>query len=181
MSLSDLASLGSFVSGLAVLVSLAFLAFQARYMIRNQQSLVHLGRTQLMNDMFAPLLSPETTEIMLKGNRGDVGLTLSEHFRFANVVWMSVMLAQNDFLQRRAGLMTDEQLEANLGLLRFQCLMPGFRAWWVHARTMFEKHFMAFVDDLLAQVHAVNDPTNISYQVWKTEAAKELASAKPTY
>jgi hypothetical protein len=55
MSLSDLASLGSFVSGFAVLISLIFLYFQLRQVNRqvrqaeiNQRSLVGQTRTAQM-------------------------------------------------------------------------------------------------------------------------------------
>jgi hypothetical protein len=181
MTMPDLALLGSLVSAVAVLVSLVFLGLQARYMIRNQQSVVHLGRTQLMNDFYAVLASPEMTEIVLRGNRGDAGLTIGEHFRYGNVVWISLMLAQNDFLQHRAGLMSDEQFDANLGLLMWQRHMPGVRAWWAQSRAGFEKHFVAYVDGLLAQVPADSDAGVASYQAWKEEAARQVASAAPNY
>ena len=44
MSLSDLASLGSFVSGVAVLISLIYLALQVRQTEKNQQSLMQQGQ-----------------------------------------------------------------------------------------------------------------------------------------
>jgi flagellar biosynthesis/type III secretory pathway M-ring protein FliF/YscJ len=52
MSLSDLAALGSFISGVAVLASLVFLFFQMRQMTeqvrqseRNQRALMQQGRS----------------------------------------------------------------------------------------------------------------------------------------
>ena len=44
MSLSDLASLGSFVSGFAVLISLIYLALQVRWTKRNQQIAIRHSR-----------------------------------------------------------------------------------------------------------------------------------------
>ena len=48
MSLSDLASLGSFVSGLAVMISLIYLAVQIRQAERNQKAMIQQGRTARM-------------------------------------------------------------------------------------------------------------------------------------
>jgi hypothetical protein len=44
MSLSDLASLGSFVSGFAVLISLIYLSLQVRQTKRNQQIAIRHSR-----------------------------------------------------------------------------------------------------------------------------------------
>ena len=44
MSLSDLAALGSFISGVAVVVTLVFLLVQMRQTNRNQKSLMQQGR-----------------------------------------------------------------------------------------------------------------------------------------
>jgi len=45
MSLSDLASIGSFVSGVAVVVTLALLLIQTRQANRNQKALMQQGRS----------------------------------------------------------------------------------------------------------------------------------------
>ena len=43
MNLSDVASIGSFVSGVAVLVSLVYLSLQVRQTERNQRALMNQG------------------------------------------------------------------------------------------------------------------------------------------
>ena len=45
MSLSDLAAIGSFVSGIAVFFSFFFLALQLRQANRDQKALMQQGRT----------------------------------------------------------------------------------------------------------------------------------------
>ncbi len=180
MTLSDLASIGSLVSGVAVLVSLALLVLQSRYMIRNQQSLVHLARTQLMRDNLDSISSAEMAEIALKGNRGDV-LTPTEHLRYTNWTWSMIVAYENNFLQHRAGSLNDEQFEATLGSLKWNCLMPGFRAFWVQSRVVFEKNFALFMDRLMADYPAVRDPTALAFEIWKQQAAKEVEAALPDY
>src|SRR5215472_4818834 len=57
MSLSDLASLGSFVSGVAVLASLIFVGVQLRQNARAVQASTSLGHTTAYNQVVAPLLT----------------------------------------------------------------------------------------------------------------------------
>src|SRR5215472_17064452 len=66
MSLSDLASLGSFVSGVAVLASLIFLFFQIRQMPeqvkrseKNQQAAVGQGRAAILTERAKWALGPQ--------------------------------------------------------------------------------------------------------------------------
>src|SRR5271166_5699196 len=55
MSLSDLASLGSFVSGVAVLVSLVYLARQVRQAERNQRALAQQMRATRTSDLLVAI------------------------------------------------------------------------------------------------------------------------------
>lgn len=53
MSLSDLASLGSFVSGFAVLVSLVYLALQVRQAEKNQRAVLNHGYITRVTDYYS--------------------------------------------------------------------------------------------------------------------------------
>jgi hypothetical protein len=58
MSLSDLASLGSFVNGLAVLISLIYLALQVRQTNRNQQIAIRHIRASRIVELQLALADP---------------------------------------------------------------------------------------------------------------------------
>lgn len=73
MSLSNLASLGSFVSGVAVLVSLVFLYFQLRQVNaqvrqseKNQQALIKQGHTNRIVDIDLRLSDASVAEAGFK-------------------------------------------------------------------------------------------------------------------
>jgi len=53
MSLSDLAAVGSFISGIAVFLSFIFLALQLRQANRNQRSLMQQARTGSLGGLSA--------------------------------------------------------------------------------------------------------------------------------
>lgn len=178
MTLSDYAALGSLISGVAVLISLVFVAIQLRASIRNQQSLVNLGRTQLLNDWVTSCTPPERASIELRGNRGEK-LSPEEFLIYVNFVWMSMIAHEMNFLQHRAGHLSDEQFEATLGTLKFQVLIPGHRAFWMSmGKDYFEKHFVAFVDDLIARYPAVENSQGLAHEAWQAEVARQVAGAR---
>src|SRR5690348_18217117 len=78
MTLSDLASLGSFISGFAVLVSLIFLYFQLRQISeqvnqteRNQRALMQQGRANRVTDTTLRLAETEMSSVWCRARRGD--------------------------------------------------------------------------------------------------------------
>src|SRR5215472_18516570 len=91
MSLSDLASLGSFVSGFAVLVSLVFLYFQLRQLgiqVRQAEknqvaSIGHTRATRMVDFLMRRATSPQFADAVRKGSWGhdDVSLTELAQFR----------------------------------------------------------------------------------------------------
>ncbi len=59
MTLSDIASIGSLISGVAVLVSLAYLALQVRQTERNQRASIHQGASERSANLVLALSSPD--------------------------------------------------------------------------------------------------------------------------
>ena len=78
MSLSDLAALGSFISGIAVIVTLVFLLVQTRQTLKNQRSLMQQGRTARIVDLIFRQTEPQLMDVML---RGRAGIRRSNHSR----------------------------------------------------------------------------------------------------
>ena len=79
MSLSDLASFGSLVSSVAVLVSLVFIGLQIRQSNRNQRSLMQQGRSARNVELLARLSDPRLSDIMLRVSKGET-LTDTDYF-----------------------------------------------------------------------------------------------------
>ena len=69
MSLSDLASLGSFVSGCAVLISLIYLALQVRQTERNQKISIRHSRVSRTVELQLALADPGVADAWLHGFR----------------------------------------------------------------------------------------------------------------
>ena len=75
MSLPDLASIGSLVSGVAVLLSLVYLAQQTRQNSKHTMALIHQGRVEQTTGWINAVASdPSLTDILMRGGVGDVTL-----------------------------------------------------------------------------------------------------------
>jgi hypothetical protein len=71
MSLSDLAAIGSFASGIAVVLSFIFLALQMRQANQNQKSLMQQGRTARTVDILMKMTEPVLSETIMNAVRED--------------------------------------------------------------------------------------------------------------
>ena len=85
MSLSDLASLGSFISGLAVLISLIYLALQVRQTKRNQQIAIRHTRASRIVELHLALADPGVAEAWFHGSGSPQKITQIELSQFTNL------------------------------------------------------------------------------------------------
>src|SRR5215472_12690648 len=128
--LSDLASIGSLVSGVAVVVSLVFLAMQIRQANANQKSLMQQGRSARTVDMLMKMSDPGLSETILGAFGGGVPDEPARIFAFYSFACACFWNYEDSFLQFRArtldasGWATDE--------LTLQGLLanPAYRAVW---------------------------------------------------
>jgi hypothetical protein len=97
MSLSDLASLGSFVSGVAVTVTLVFLLIQLRQNNHNQRAIMQQGRSAQQVDLLLRCADERLTAIRLKSLACDPTMNEQE-IEAATYMWLAVWRAlRTDF------------------------------------------------------------------------------------
>ena len=105
MSLSDLASIGSLVSGLAVVFSLLFLGLQVRQANRNQRSLMQQGRSARNVDLLMRVTDPKLSEILVRDCQGDETVTDAEYFAMYGYAAAVFWSYEDCFLQFRYGML----------------------------------------------------------------------------
>ncbi|HXQ16172.1 MAG TPA: hypothetical protein VN814_16255 [Caulobacteraceae bacterium] len=169
MSLSDLASIGSFVSGIAVLISLVYLALQVRQAEKNQQSLMQQSRSDRASDRYLRTADPLIAATYLKGLAGE-NLTEIELFQFNNIFRSQMVGRQDTFLQHRQGFALASDLDSlrrrNQDLMSY----PGARAMWLNVRHIYSPGFQTFIDEVVQGApgsRAGDDP-----ELWKAALAK---------
>src|SRR5262249_2524350 len=137
MSLSDLASLGSFVSGFAVLASLIYLALQVRQTERNQQISIRHSRVSRIVALHVALADPAVAEAWLHGSGSPEALTPVELSQFINLCRAMFFHFEDSFYQREEGLLNDAAFETVVAGARLLARSPGIRAAWNMARPNF--------------------------------------------
>lgn len=182
MSLTDLASIGSFVSGFGVLTSLVFLYFQLRQMTaqvkqteRIQQAAVQQQRSSLIADITMRETDPVLAVVFDAGKTGSAAMSKAEILQFQSYSIARFSLSEDTFYQHRSGLLSEEAYERFVRLFGGAFAWPGVRVIWKRARRAFGPEFVAFGDRLCAEAQAV--PLVDVVDHWKADLAAERPPA----
>jgi len=176
MTLSDLASLGSFVSGLAVVASLIYLGIQTRQSSKHTRALISQGRADhalRQNELMAA--NPGLMEIIIRGMTGDEAMDAVQGSRFHAYSFNSFLTNEDEFRQHRAGLIDDARHAGFIKRIRNMLRQPGYRAMWQMQRDGFDEDFQLFMDDL---AHDARQLQPVDYAGnWKAVLKAELAGS----
>ena len=156
MTLADLAAIGSFISGLAVLISLIFLYFQLRQVNeqvrqaeKNQRALMNQGSvTRLVETLrWSPLSNGVDLRVQVSSGKTD--LSAEEIFHLARWLRMMLLNGQDAYVQYKSGLADQITFDASMNQVRTMMARPVYRALWKMRRTSFAPEWMTYVDRLI--------------------------------
>ncbi|SRR5665213_380570 len=148
MTLSDLASIGSLVSGVAVLVSLVYLSIQVRQADKNQRTSLQQGTSERGIDIVRHWGDPHIAQAYMKTMAGDTNLGSLEAFQLNMHFRASLLSFQDNFLLQRVSLIDDIQLESIRRTIKVLMTQPVLRAMWNLMRDSFAPEFAEFVETL---------------------------------
>jgi len=157
MSLSDMASIGSFVSAIAVLISLLLLYFQlvqlsaqVKLAEKSQRAAIQQERSARISDIQMRITDPVLSEAVDKGMAGDSDMTRLQVSQFRSYSQARFGISEDTFYQHKNGLLSDEAFatfeKTYAGAFRF----PGPRVAWKWVRGGFNAEFVAFTDRIAA-------------------------------
>ena len=158
MTLSDLASIGNFVSGFAVLISLIYVAIQIRQTERNQRTILQQGTSDRTVELVRHWSDPHIAAAYVKMLSGDQEFTALEAFQLNIQFRTSLLSWQDSFLLRRVSLVEPLQLESTLRTFKVLLAQPVFRAFWNMSKATFSPEFTAYVD-----MHTANLPLAVPH------------------
>jgi hypothetical protein len=167
MTLSDVASIGSLVSGFAVLVSLIYLSLQIRQNTKHSQALIQQGRAGRIADTALRLAELRESDGLDKCFNGDTDVDPKDVARFLYICRAGFISAEDSFLQHREGLLTGLAFESYEASLRSGMGSPGFGAGWKMAREGYEPQFRDYMDRMLADAQPGPRVSNRSLANWK--------------
>lgn len=181
MTLSDLASLGSFISGLAVLVSLVFLYFQLRQVgaqvqqaERNQQAAIRQGRATRVVDMNLAATEPSLAEALAKVVAGATDMTSAQLTQFGVFCRATFLNGEDSFFQHKDGLLSDASFASYAGGMLATFSMLAFRVQWKYQRGIFASEYVAFMDKLVAEAPKVSPVDRLAQ--WNADIAVEASA-----
>jgi hypothetical protein len=181
MSLADLASLGSFVSGVGVVASLLLLFFQLRQVTaqvrlaeRNQMAAIQQERYGRVFEVHLAGTEPAAAAAIAKGMAGARNMSPTEISQFQAYAEARFQISENTFLQHEAGLLSDAVFAAFRKGVVAGLGSPGIRIMWRRARVSHAAEFVAFVDDMITQAPRTA-PVDALAQ-WQAEVAADEAS-----
>ena len=175
MSLADLASIGSFVSGIAVLVSLIYLGLQVRQAKLHQQAAIRQGRADRIVNMCFAGGDPSIADAVAKGYSGNGDLTATQLTQYHYICRGFFYHCEEEFFQHKEGLANDAYYESFLMGTRRMFCEPGLRVQWKQQRDSFPPEFVAFMNKLLDNGQLASHPDALAQ--WTAAIAAEKAGA----
>ena len=186
MNLSNLAALGNFVSGVAVVASLVFLYFQvrqlnaqARQAAVNQQAMMKLARTTRVMEVNARMASESYAQMDLRITRNGSDVTADDVTRFwahARAVFQN---GEDTFAQHRRGLVHNTDFASFKRAFGWSLQAPQMRLSWERHRAMYDEGYVDFVDRLVSEAPLVLAAPDI-LERWQAEMAEAIALAGPS-
>ena len=155
MDITALAAWGEFLGGIAVVVSLVYLASQIRQNSRQLQ----VSTTAALGDQeieFSKLMieDPEISRIFEVGAADRDSLSEAERRKFDAFLRMIVATFQRNFFVEQDGALKaslwEAEIRGNTRILR----QPGSRRWWDEWRFNFGDEFVDWVDGLIREGEA---------------------------
>jgi hypothetical protein len=166
MSLSDLAAIGSFVSGIAVVISLVYLAFQIRQTTKNQRATMHQMRASLSTDVMLRIAESGLAHSFRAGLTGAREISEAEFWQFYYAASAILRTTENAFTQHQDGLISDAHFASAKASARSFLMSPGYRALWQATRLNREPGFREFMDELAVESDGHSSPD--LFAAWKS-------------
>lgn len=163
MTLEALANIGEFVSSLAVLVSLIYLAIQIKRSTETARTSTYQAIVSdfgAANQVLAS--SPELSWIYMEALENYETLEPNDKARISQMFYMTFRYFENMFYQNRKGYLDEEVWRGWARLMVTYFRRPGFQAWWQLRREVFSEPFVQFLEseDAAAVVPSYHDVTH---------------------
>lgn len=149
MTLSDLASIGTLISSVAVLISLIYLALQVKVTEKNQRALINQGVLTRTVEMVKWNAEPNISELVTRVFSGDTNFTAEEINRLRLIMRVRLSNFQDAYLQRHLRLSDDITYENAYIGIKLLLAQPVFRSMWKRHRDTYASELIEIVDEMI--------------------------------
>jgi hypothetical protein len=175
MSFSDLASVGSFISGITVVITLIFLLLQMRQANLNQRALMQQMRSARTIDTILRESDPYFSETLCLAYQNNPKMEEHQILSFVQAMEATLFNWEDSFLQLKGGTLDASSFESDDNALRSAASNPAFRVAWRMNNGFYSKGFREYVDRIMHETKVVRRPTYKS--AWTAMMAQELSAA----
>ena len=150
MTLANLANLGEFLGGIAVIVSLIYLALQIRQNTKTIRGSTLQQNTDFWGDLFLRLAQPDLANVYSTGMKGSADISPITFTQF-NCLARSMFLGfENQYFQYRNGILDPESYLGYERIIAAQILaFRGFRIYWEQNRSYYSPSFVSHIDNII--------------------------------
>jgi hypothetical protein len=153
MSLTDLASIGSFVSGVAVVISLIYLSIQIRQNTAHERAAMQQGRSARTVDLLLKTAEADMAEAVMRGRMADPDLSAPELEKFLRATTAIFISFEDGYVLRQSGMLDPSTIAGDDAALKNHILpWPGYRIAWEMLKAGMQPQFRDYVDALAANV-----------------------------
>ena len=155
LDITTLAAWGEFLGGIAVVISLVYLASQ----IRQNSKLLRASTTSSTNEQVRTLNTllaqePELATIFWNGNGDRDALSENDRQRFDNLMSLQFQTFRQQYQFERYGIGTSEEWQYIEAVMRWQVQQPGAQRWWQEWGGMYPEAFYEFTEGLIRRGEA---------------------------
>jgi hypothetical protein len=153
MTLAELASFSTALSGAVVTASLIYVAIQTHQNNRNIRALIHQGSIARTTSLLTSLADPDQCTAWLEGNGRNATTEAIRARQFYIQCSIAINSMDDVYFQHRSGLLHQAQFVRGSATFRRLLAEPGMRQFWQGERELFaasEPGFTAYVDALIA-------------------------------
>lgn len=150
MTLEQLANLGEFISAIAVIASLIYLAVQIRQNTKSVRSATLLSNTEIWSNLLLKMADTENIRAYMYGMSGNEDIRPKEFAQFLLQCRVLFVSFENQYYQFCNGALDEETYK---GYERSICIeifaYRGFRMYWSLYRENFSPVFVNHVDAMI--------------------------------
>ena len=166
MTLSELALLAEVVGGIAVVVSLIYLAVQVRQNTHSVRSATLQSNTALWNSVISNLAEPASAQAYAAGLTGDKDISPLVYTQFFLHCRRIFVAFEDQHFQYCQGVLDEETYKGYERSISKQFLaFQGFRIWWAQSKDVFSPRFVKYLDDLIEQTEPASPDKY--YKEWR--------------
>lgn len=149
MSIADYASIASLMSGVAVLVSLVYLALQVRQTEKNQRAALNQGTVDRLANLILTLSQPAFADLLARVRAPDPTFSSQEIMSLTLMQRATLLSLQDTVIQHREGLIDQTTLENGVNAMQETLSWPVSRIIWHSTKHTYAPELRTFVDALM--------------------------------